>query len=98
MSVLASESKHPKNGKIIQFSVFRSTLIPQERDAIFCLCPRPSLADPYHLHPLHARAICLHNDLLYDSACSATGGAKRTGGGGGGGQTENIRAILFRCI
>ena len=43
----------------------------------------------YYLHPPDARAIYLHNDLLCNGTCFATGG--RITYWGGGAQTEKIQ-------
>ena len=41
----------------------------------------PSLVGTYYLHPQDARAIFLHQDLLCNGTCSATGGRRTYWGG-----------------
>ena len=58
------------------------------KNGSFPFVPPPSLVGAYYLHPPDARAICLHNDLLCNGTCFATGGRITCRGGA---QTEKIR-------
>ena len=47
-----------------------------------------SLVGAYYLNPPDARAIFLHDDLLWNGTCSVTGGSTTYKGGGGHGTNE----------
>ena len=56
----------------------------------FPFVPPPSIVGAYYLQPPDARAIFLHDDLLCNDTCSATGGSITNWGA----QTETIH-IMF---
>ena len=55
----------------------------------------PSLVGAYYLQPPDARAIFLHNDLLYNDTCSVTGGSI-TFWGGTNGKDPNFQSPCLK--